>query len=574
MLRLSRRASLIGFALIFGVSIGVYIIRPPMSETILVDGNASHYGTAPTGVVSGAFHVHSESSDGSGSLAEISKAAMKAGLDFVILTDHGDGTRQNRPAIYQNGVLLVEAVEISTDAGHYIALDLPRSPYPLGGEAKGVVEDVARLGGFGIVAHPTSTKEDLTWENWNLPFDGIEWLNADSEWRDESLPSLVGAAIGYWTRPAESMAALLDRPGVALARWDEQTSSRRVVGFGGSDAHAKLPIGVVGPLDFRDSFALEFPTYEAMFRLFAVRVELPRRWTGDPSQDAGALLDGIRSGRTFTAVDAIAKPVHFSFQGEQSGVMIQMGESVSSNSAVTLRSAVEGPIGTEMVLLKQGRVVTQTFSSELSHVVPMGASSAGYRVEVQIPNVFGTPPVPWIVSNPIYIGFPVELKISEVSVSDRLNKRFMSANRWGSEYGQDARVNLDVTDKEVTIQFELGSNSSTYAAAVYDLGNEELLSNELLVFDAVASRPMRVAVHLRVPSEDYDIRWKRSFFVGTTRSSVRLAFEDFIAIDQRLSNRPELSNVDDVLLVIDTTNSSLESQGTLILSDIHTVFEG
>ena len=63
MLRLSRRASLIGFVLIFGVSIGVYMIRPPLSETILVDGNASHYGTAPTGVVSGAFHVHSESSD-------------------------------------------------------------------------------------------------------------------------------------------------------------------------------------------------------------------------------------------------------------------------------------------------------------------------------------------------------------------------------------------------------------------------------------------------------------------------------------------------------------------------------
>ena len=221
------------------------------------------------------------------------------------------------------------------------------------------------------------------------------------------------------------MAALLDRPGVALARWDEQISSRRVVGFGGSDAHAKLPIGVVGPLDFRKSFALELPTYEAMFRLFAVRVELPRQWTGDPSQDAGALLDGIRAGRTFTAVDAIAKPVHFSFQGEQSGVMIQMGESVSSNSAVTLRSAVEGPIGAEIVLLKQGRVVTQTFSSELSHVVPMGASPAGYRVEVQIPYVFGTPPVPWIVSNPIYIGLPVELKISEVSVSDRLNKRLM-----------------------------------------------------------------------------------------------------------------------------------------------------
>jgi len=564
----------IAVALFLGASIVIYLARPPIAETILVDGNAPQYGTAPTGVVSGAFHVHSERSDGSGSLEEISWAAMEAGLDFVILTDHGDGTRQMAPGNYQNGVLLIEAVEISTDAGHYVALDLPRSPYPLGGEAKGVVEDVARLGGFGIVAHPTSPKEDLTWENWDLPFDGIEWLNADSEWRDETLRSLLGAALGYWTRPAESMATLLDRPGVALARWDEQTSSRKVVGLAGSDAHAKLAIKALGTNNLKESLALELPAYEAMFRVFAVRVELPRPWLGDPILDAEALLDGIRLGRTFTAVDAIAKPAHFSFQGEQAGAVIQMGESVNLNGPVTLRSAVEGPIGTEMVLLKDGRVVTQTFSSELQHVVPTNITPAGYRVEVRIPGVFGTPPVPWIVSNPIYLGLSETRESSEVNVSDRVDKTFVSENRWRIEVGPDAQANLDVANREVTVQFELGSVSNTYVAAVYELDQDRLQSNELLVFDAVASRPMRVAIHLRVASDDYDIRWKRSFFVGTTESSVRLAFEDFTAIDQSLPARPELNNVDDVLLVIDSTNSLLGSQGTLILRDIHTVFEG
>ena len=42
-------------------------------------------------------------------------------------------------------------------------IGLPVAPYPLGGEARDVLEDVRRLGGFGIVAHPDSPKEALRW---------------------------------------------------------------------------------------------------------------------------------------------------------------------------------------------------------------------------------------------------------------------------------------------------------------------------------------------------------------------------------------------------------------------------
>ena len=60
---------------------------------------------------------------------------------------------------------------------------MPASPYPLGGEARDVVEDVRRLGGFGIVAHPDSPKPELRWREWTAPFDGIELLNPDTSWR-------------------------------------------------------------------------------------------------------------------------------------------------------------------------------------------------------------------------------------------------------------------------------------------------------------------------------------------------------------------------------------------------------
>ena len=81
-------------------------------------------------------------------------AARRAGLDFVILTDHGDGLRAPDPPRYVDGVLVIDAVEISTADGHYVALGIGQAPYRLAGDARDVIDDVHRLGGFGFAAHP------------------------------------------------------------------------------------------------------------------------------------------------------------------------------------------------------------------------------------------------------------------------------------------------------------------------------------------------------------------------------------------------------------------------------------
>ena len=106
----------------------------------------------------------------------------------------------------------MDGVEVSTTEGHYLAVGHHASAYPLGGEARHVVEDIARLGGFGVAAHPFSTKESLRWKDWTTPIDGIEWLNTDSgviAYSDDSLidvetavkaaracPTLEGLEIG------------------------------------------------------------------------------------------------------------------------------------------------------------------------------------------------------------------------------------------------------------------------------------------------------------------------------------------------------------------------------------------
>ena len=74
-------------------------------------------------------------------------------------------------------------------------------------------------------------RPELAWSDWTVPLDGIEWLNADSEWRDERPTALWRARSSATCRGRRgALASLLDRPGLALAKWDElagKPASRR-----------------------------------------------------------------------------------------------------------------------------------------------------------------------------------------------------------------------------------------------------------------------------------------------------------------------------------------------------------
>ena len=190
-----------------------HVLLPPQPVTL----STSSTDAAP---IRGAIHVHTRRSDGTGTVDDVAAAARRAGLQFVIFTDHGDGTRGSDTPVYRYGVLCIDAVEISTNGGHVVALGLPQSEFPLAGELADVLEDVRRMGGMSIAAHPDSPRAELRWNDWNAAFDGIEWLNGDSQWRDEGWGTLGRALFTYPFRRAATLATLLDRPDDLLNRWD------------------------------------------------------------------------------------------------------------------------------------------------------------------------------------------------------------------------------------------------------------------------------------------------------------------------------------------------------------------
>ena len=531
----------------------VLLTLPPRPRG--VDQPALVVGSAAP--VAGAFHVHTTRSDGGAPVDDVARAAGQAGLQFLIVTDHGDGTRSPDPPQYRSGVLTLDGVEISTGGGHYIAVGLPQTPYPLGGEPDTVVEDVRRLGGFGVAAHPTSPKVGLSWRDPALAVDAIEWLNADSEWRDESRLHLLASAARYPLRPSETLASLLNRPDDALAMWDRLSGRRHTVGLAGHDAHGRVTTGTAE--EGRVSLGLGFPDYVDLLRTFSLRVELDRPFTGDAEADAEVLLDAIRAGRTFTVVDALASATAFRFEAVGPGRTYSMGDRVPSGTAAEFRAAAAAPAGTDIVLLANGRTVHTVTDEELRYYAE---EPAVYRVEVRLNGEGGESPAPWIVSNPITLGSPpVGGRREPRRVTAR--RRLMGRTRaeggvWSVEHDPDSTAEVTTEPGRMVLRYQLSDSTtgSSYAAATRPVEGVPLESFDGVVFNVTADRPVRLFVYLRAGGVALEQRWRSSFYADTTPRRVAIAFDEFDSVEPELYDGGDLASADSFLLVADLVNAS------------------
>lgn len=536
-----RKAAIVTAALVAAVFIFLLATLPPLPLPPAAGGPGEGDRVVP-----GAFHVHTTRSDGTADKAAVARAAARAGLRFVILSDHGDGTRQADPPEYIEGVLCLDGVEISTNGGHYVAVGMKSAPYPLGGEASAVVEDVARLGGFGVAAHPGSSRRELSWTDWSAPVDAVEWLNADSEWRDESRLRLGRTMLDYFIRPSAALASVLDRPAAAMARWDEAASRRQVVALAGHDAHGGLGSEAREGERRRQ---LGMPSYEASFRTFSIRAVLERSFSGAADADAATLLDALRSGRVFTSVDAIATGPRLDFVARTSAHVVEQG-GVLPVSELPARFDVRVPPvpGARVVLYRNGSIVAQQEGAVLA--ADAGREGA-YRTEVHVASAPGAPAVPWIVSNPIFIrDTPPAPPPARPEAKD---VRPLAASPWHVE--KDARSTAAVNADGGAIGFDYrlaaGERQSQFVALVTHLA-------DLQPFDAVrftgrADAPCRVSVQLRF-AEDGEQRWIKSVYLDSSERDVVVRVADLVAADGS-AQRPDVRRATSLLFVVDLTNA-------------------
>jgi hypothetical protein len=472
--------------------------------------------------VSGAYHVHTSRSDGAADKTSVAADAARAGLQFVIFTDHGDATRTPDRAVYLSGVLCIDAVEISTTRGHYVALDLPASPYPLGGEPSAVAEDVRRLGGFGIAAHPDHPKAGLSWTDWDVPIDGLEWLNADVDWRNESRSRLARVLFDYLVRPAPALVSLFDRPVQTFTHWDALERVRPTVGLAAADAHG-------GGRHWREegetSNLSGGPGYLASFRSLSNRALLHRPLTGDAEADARLIIEAIRGGRAYSVLDAISKDVVLAL--DEAGRFMLVSPA---------------PTGS-----------TSSFSGNASKP----------RLELHTSNAPGDPPVPWVVGN--WSGDRAPL-MPPPALTSSTTEPIRLASEWRVEKDPESSGQLSGGREGVSLSYSLspGRRRSQFVAAAADLGPDGDLKQ--IVFRGRADRPMRVAVQLRLLPDD--ARWVKSVYLEPAEREISLALEGFRPAENRMSGLPDIRQARSILFVVDLVNARPGDAGTLTVDGL------
>lgn len=345
------------------------------------------------------LHMHTRYSDGTGLHKDIAAAAMRQGLDAVIVTDHNvlAGGFEGYHRAGDKRVLMLIGEEVHDQArdpqkNHLLVFGANRELATLAEDPQALINAVRDAGGICFLAHPHEPaaplfhETDITWENWEVQgYTGIELWNHLSQlkYKLHNWPSAIFHVFFpffYSHGP--------DLP--TLQKWDELLASgRRIAAVGGSDAHALHYR--LGPL--RRTI---FP-YDFHFRALNTHLLLDRPLDGDSSADSGLVLDSLGRGRGWVGFDLLGptRGFRFSAQGRESEAV--MGDEIPLAGGVTLQ--VKLPAAAEISLWRNGqKVQTWTRAERCVHTV---TEAGAYRVEAHRRYLGARRG--WIYSNPIYV---------------------------------------------------------------------------------------------------------------------------------------------------------------------------
>lgn len=342
----------------------------------------------------GNIHIHSTYSDGSGSIKQIALNAARAGLSFVMITDHETLEGLAEEGIYGKVVTLV-GMEINRSSNHYLAFDLERPVHSNEDCPQEVIDEVNRQGGFGIIAHPfergspyLEKGQAYPWINWPVfGFTGLEIWNYSSHWRGLH-PSLLRTIYYFFFN---RKAAMRGAPPEVLALWDcYNVSGHRVIGIGGSDAHAFI---------YRFGFLpLQIFSYSYIFGTINTYLLLEEELAEDFLAAKTQILNALKDGRCYISFDSLAKGSGLIFYAVSGMQRYLMGSAFPYTPGLALEAKI--PVKRALFkLVRDGKVIHTSSGSSLHFTVQQ---SGVYRLEVFYKPLLGRPR-PWIYSNPIFI---------------------------------------------------------------------------------------------------------------------------------------------------------------------------
>jgi hypothetical protein len=561
-----RRAVLLAAAALAGAAVWVAVQRP----LAVVGAPPSDGFHRVTGVV----HVHTTVSDGAGTPEEVVAAARRAGLGFLVLTDHNT-LDAKRVEGSQDGLLVLVGTEISTTAGHVLGLGIPDPGFRFSGDARDVLEDIRDLGGVAFAAHPDSDRPDFRWTGDGLPGPwGLEVLNGDSAARSAGGLRLARSTVLYPLNPRMALLQSLTRPDATLSRWDALLRQRDVPGIAGADAHARIPL--------RKNLALPFPGYQALFSVARVHAVLDRPITGRFAEDASALVDALRRGRSYVGVDGLAPAGEVSFVARAGDRVWTMGDTVPPSPGLRLQAGGRAPAGTRFVLFKDG-----ARAAEGEGGLDVEAATPGvYRVEALVPGQA----MPWVITNPIVVADEPTAAararraawpdVSPPPSAAEILDDFEGKTVFEAASDPVSTLERPVLDPKggvrgggaARIRYRLGREGASPFVALVHQGARDLTGRRGLVFDVKGDGVHRLFVQVRdqnpASADEGTEWWFASVKTSPEWRRVAVPFERLRSINPKTDGRLDLDKVRAVVFVLDKGAAPLGSRGTIWLDDV------
>lgn len=338
----------------------------------------------------GAIHMHTTYSDGSGSVEDLALAAHKAGLRWIIITDH-DTLAGLPQAGWLHDVLVIVGHEITPDRNHFLALNtahvIDNRMQP-----QDFVDAVYASGGFGIIAHPdervaSDFKDIYRWEDWsvdgpreraNRPV-GIELWNIMSDWGE------------HLTQRNKEMLVLAPHLGLSaptpetMAWWDRlNIQGKRTFGIGGVDAHAfkrKVPWGEITVLP-----------YDWIFGTLTNYLLLERPLDSDAYTATHQVYAALAAGQSYFVNRLHGDCPDLLFEAVRREQRFGIGANLNLKEGPVTFQAQMLP-DAELQLIHNGEVLIYSLG-KLRHTI---TKPGVYRLEGHRKGK------PWLYSNPIYV---------------------------------------------------------------------------------------------------------------------------------------------------------------------------
>jgi hypothetical protein len=346
----------------------------------------------------GVIHVHTNASDGSGTVAEVMAAAEKANLSFIAITDHNVAMTISDLAEDPPDLPIISGVEVGTSAGHFIALGVPPSwVQPKSKDDRQLLAAARAVGAFRVLAHPFHPY--TPWTDWKTSdFDGMEIWNEDAAWRQNNIFDLMDALLLYGENNQLALVRLASTPEENFTKWDELLQQRPVAGICAADTHARARLG--NGHDWR------FPGYEPSLKVAREHVLLPPdAGGGDPAlASAAELVNALRGGHSYCGLDSLYPADGFTFRVSSSNGSGGPGDTLGWTGAARLQ--ISTPLGPSLPLIKifrDGRKISEEQTRTIDEPIP---GPGRYRTEVFLPQ----PGISgfrrwtlWVFTNPVYV---------------------------------------------------------------------------------------------------------------------------------------------------------------------------